>query len=86
MVPNVELPPATPFTLQVALELKLPVPVTPLVKVCVAPSSTLAEGGVAVTAKSLRTVTCAVAVLAGSAWLVAVTLTVAGEGRICGAV
>lgn len=55
-------------------------------KACVAPSSTLALGGARVMATSLATVICAAADFVASAWLVAVTLTVAGEGKSAGAV
>jgi hypothetical protein len=55
-------------------------------KACLAPSSTLAVAGVTATARSLVTVNCALALIVGEAVLVAVTRTVAGEGKSAGAV
>jgi len=58
---------------------------TEAVNFCVAPSSTLDTGGATVTEMSLWMVVCAEADLVVSAWLVALTATVAGAGTLGGA-
>src|SRR5712692_229897 len=75
-----------PPTLQSTARLGLPEPATPATNCRAAPSSTSAVGGVRLTARSLVTLTAAVAFFEGSATLVAETTTAAGEGRFCGAV
>jgi hypothetical protein len=64
----------------------LPEPVTPALNVCAAPVATLAEFGEILTMTSLLNVTLAEALFVGSAWLVAVIVTLSVEGTICGAV
>jgi len=86
IVPSVELPPGTPLTVQRTARFGLPELVIVAVNCCVAPSSTLAEAGVTLRTMSLVIVTVALALLEVSAWLVAVTVTLADEGRFCGAV
>jgi len=83
-VPTVALPPAIPFTLQVTAVFV--VPVTVAVNCCVAPVTTEALVGLTLTVTGSTTVTEAEADLVGSATLVAVTVTVAGEGTADGAV
>jgi len=83
-VPTVALPPAIPFTLQVTAVFA--VPVTVAVNCCVAPVTTEALVGLTVTATPETIVTDAEADLVGSNWLVAITVTVAGEGTADGAV
>ncbi len=75
-----------PLTLQRTAVSGWPLLVITARKFCVAPSSTLAAPGKIVSATSLVTVIAAVADFVGSAWLVAVTCTVAGEGKSAGAV
>jgi hypothetical protein len=86
IVPRVALPPAIPFTLQVTAWSGLPEPVTPALNVCAAPVAMLVEFGETLTTTSLLSVTLAEALIEGAAWLVAVTVMLPVEGRICGAV
>jgi hypothetical protein len=86
MVPNVELPSVTVFTVHVTAVFV--VPVTAATRDKVLPTVTLAvlvEGVVMATATGLKIVTLTEADLDVSAWLVAVMLNVAGEGTVAGA-
>ena len=83
IVPTVALPPTTPFTLQFTAVFV--VPVTVAVNCCVAPVTTVALVGLTLTATGTM-VTVAEAELVARAWLVAVTVTVAGVGTVVGAV
>ncbi len=84
-MPRVALPPAMPLTLQVTPEEAMPEMVT--VKTCAPPVGTLALGGATDTAMLLcNSVIAADPLACGSAWLTAVTVTVAGLGNVAGAV
>ncbi|MGH9775744.1 MAG: hypothetical protein ACRD50_12440 [Candidatus Acidiferrales bacterium] len=85
-VPTEEFPPATPFTLHVTLKFGLPALVTLAENVWAAPVGTLAEVGAIFTVTSLEMATLAEPLADGAAWLVAVTVTVAGFGSTAGAV
>ncbi|MGA8142727.1 MAG: hypothetical protein WB987_02430 [Candidatus Acidiferrales bacterium] len=85
-VPSVELPPATPFTVQLIAVEGLPVPVTLTVNACPAPVDIVAEVGEIPTAMSSCSVTTADAVASELALLDAVTVTLAGAGKTLGAV
>ncbi len=84
IVPSAVFPPATPFTSQSTL--------APCARqkealnACVAESGTIAEGGEIALVSAQIIVTLALAVFDPSATLVAVTVTVAGEGISVGAV
>ena len=80
------MPLGMPLTVQRTARFGLPELVIVAVNCCVAPSSTLAELGVTLRTMSLVIVTVAVAVRELSAWLEAVTVTLADAGRFCGAV
>jgi hypothetical protein len=83
-VPTEELPPAIPFTSQASVD---PAGThSEAVNVCDAPSSTLAEVGEIESVAAHVTVTVALPDFVPSAALVAVTVTVAGEGGAFGAV
>ena len=84
MNPTVELPPRTPLTSQVTAWFV--VPPTLAVNDCVFSSSTLAGEGVIKTIMTELIVTFTEAVFDGSATLVAVMVTVLGEGATRGAV
>jgi len=86
MVPTVEFPLATPFTDQVTVVGKFPAPETVAVKTCAPFAGTEALPGVRLTWRVSVSVTMAEAVARGLAWLAAVTVTVAGLGRLGGAV
>jgi hypothetical protein len=75
-----------PLTLQATILFGFPALPSFAVNCCAAPSSMLAGFGVTVTTMSLITVTVAVALFEESAWLVARIVTLAGEGRMPGAV
>lgn len=77
---------AAPDKLQRTVVSGWPLLVTAARKACVAPSSTFAGFGASDSAMSLVTVTLAVSDFVGSAWLVAVICSVAGEGKSAGAV
>jgi hypothetical protein len=83
IVPNLELPPETPFTSHVMF--------APLatqkdaVKICVCPRETFAVGGKREPAALHVIVTLALPDFELSATLVAVTATIGGEGGIAGA-
>lgn len=85
-MPRVALPPAIPFTLHVTDVSGLPDAVMLTVKTCDAPGTRLAEFGARLSATSLLMLTAAVSFFVGSAWLVAVIETIAGAGKIRGAV
>lgn len=80
--PSVALPPAIPFTLQLTAVEGLPEPVTLAVKTCELPVERLALFGETLTTISLWMVTEAEPLADVSAWLVAVTVTRAGDGMI----
>jgi hypothetical protein len=84
IIPTVALPPAIPLTLQFTAMLEEPV--TAAANVCVIPICTLAIAGVTVTVTGTTTVTCADADFVLSAVDVALTVTVAGDGTLPGAV
>jgi len=86
IVPRIELPPATPFTLQVSAFEEAPAPAIVAVNSCPAPVDTVTEvGEIPITIPPVRVATAdAVALL--SALLDAVTVTVGGEGIALGAV
>ncbi len=63
-----------------------PLLVTVASNAAVAPNSTLPPFGLIPSVKSLVTVTAALSDFVASAWLVALTVTVAGDGRSAGAV
>ena len=86
IIPNVEFPPVTPFTLHVTAVEGLPVPVTDAVKTWAAPVETVAEGGRMLTTMLSCRVTVTEALSFGLAWLTAVTVALAPDGRIAGAV
>jgi len=83
-VPQVAPLQPAPERLQVTAVLV--VPVTVAVNCCCAPVTTLAAVGETETATGAAIVTVAEAALVGSAWEVAVTLTVEGLGTDAGAV
>jgi len=73
-----------PFTLQVTVDEVAPETVA--VKTCAPPVGTLAVGGATDTAMLICvSVTAAEPLACGSAWLTAVTVTVAGSGIVAGA-
>jgi hypothetical protein len=84
MVPMVALPPGMPFTSQTIVVVGAGQ--NEAVKVCVAPSVTLAEEGDIEFAPEQAMLTLAFADFEVSATLVAVTVTVAGVGVAAGAV
>jgi hypothetical protein len=86
IVPTEAFPPAIPFTLQVTAVDGLPLLPTVAVKLCIPPSPRLADRGAIPTTTSEIIVTAAEPLAPESAWLVAVTATLAGAGKICGAV
>jgi hypothetical protein len=86
IVPKVEFPPATLFTLHVTAVEGLPVPATDAVKIWAAPVETVAEGGRRLTTMLCCRVTVIEALSLGLAWLTAVTVALAADGRIAGAV
>lgn len=85
-MPKVELPPAMPFTLHVTAVEGLPVPVTLTVNTWAAPVETVADSGRTLTTMLSCRVTVTEALSLGLAWLTAVTVTPALDGRIAGAV
>ncbi len=85
-VPTVKSPPGVPFTLHATARFGFPEPVTVAVNCCVEFAGTEAAVGAMLTATSLFRVTVAEALLVESARVVALMVTVAGEGRFCGAV
>ena len=85
-MPRVELPPAMPFTLHVTAIDGLPVPVMDAVNTCAAPVARVAEAGSTLTTMLSCRVTLAEALSLGLAWLTAVTVATALDGRIAGAV
>jgi hypothetical protein len=85
MVPYVELPLATPFTVQVTPVLELPVTDTVKPKVVLTARFCGPVGAVMDTATPAEMVTLVEAALVVSAWLVAVMLNVAFAGTAAGA-
>jgi hypothetical protein len=86
IVPRIELPPMTPFTLQVTAFEEAPAPAIVAVNACPVPIDTVAEvGEIPITIPPVR-VTTADAMALLSALLDAVTVTVGGEGIALGAV
>ena len=87
IVPTMEFPPATPFTLQVTAVEGLPVPGgTVAVKSCAPEVETMAEVGSTLTAMLSCNVTVTVALSFGLTCATAVTVTLEPGGRIVGAV
>ena len=86
MTPTTEFPPVIPFTDQVTVVDKPPGWKTVALKTCAAPAATDAIPGETVTCRLSARVTTAEAPLCGAAWLVAVIVTLAGFGKLCGAV
>ena len=86
IVPRIELPPMTPFTLQVTALEEAPAPAIVAANACPAPVDTVTEvGEIPITIPPVR-VTTADAMALLSALLDAVTVTVGGEGIALGAV
>jgi hypothetical protein len=85
-VPSVAFPPETPFTLQVTPVAGLPDPLTLAVNTCAPPTSTFTGLGLTLTTMSSFSVTLADALSCGATLLTASTVTVAGDGKIAGAV
>lgn len=84
-MPTVALPPVMPLTLHVTPDEE--VPETVAVKTCAPPVGTLAVCGATDTAMLVcNSVTAEDPLACGSAWLTAVTVTVAGLGNVAGAV
>ena len=86
IVPRVELPPMTPFTLQVSAFEEAPAPAILAVNACPAPVDTVAEVGEIPIVIPPVSMTTADAVALLSALIDAVTVTVGGEGIALGAV
>ena len=86
MVPSVEFPPAIPFTLQVTVATGFPVAVRLMLNTCAPPAGTEIDVGETWIAMSSCSVTIADADTCGFALLIAVTMALAGEGKIPGAV
>jgi hypothetical protein len=84
IVPSAELPPATPFTSHVTV--LPPARQNDALNACVSPNPTFADGGVIEFVATQVIVTLALPDFAVSATLVAVTLTVGGDGGATGAV
>lgn len=85
MVPNVGFPPATPLTFQLTAELDAPAPVTVALKFADPAGARLVELGAMLTTMPLWICTLAEPLADGADALVAVIVTVAGEGNDCGA-
>jgi hypothetical protein len=85
-VPSVAFPPATPFTLHVTRVSGCPDPLTLAVNPCAIPVVTVAAVGATFTATSLSMPTLAAPLADGAATLVALTVTLAGDGKSPGAV
>lgn len=86
IMPTVEFPPATPLTLQLTAMLDVPAPVRVALKLADPPGARFAELGAMLTTIPLWIWTLAEPLADGAAWLVAVTVTLDGEGKNCGAV
>ena len=87
IVPTVAFPPAIPFTAQVTAVDGLPDPaVTVAVKSWASETKTVAEGGEMLIERLSFSVTVTEALSLGLTWLTAVTVTLAPDGRIAGAV
>lgn len=84
IIPTMALPPATPLTLQFTIVLEEPATVA--VNAWVMATCTLAVAGVTDTVTGAAIVTCADADFVLSAAEVALTVTVAGDGTVVGAV
>ena len=80
------MPPAMPFTLHVTAVDGLPVPVMVAVNTCAAPVARVADAGRTLTSMLSCRVTLAEALSLGLAWLTAVTVALAPDGRIAGAI
>jgi len=85
IAPSDEFPPATPLTLQLTAELDVPAPVTVALKFADPPGARLAELAM-LTTIPLWICTLAEPLADGAGALVAVIVTLAGEGSDCGAV
>lgn len=86
IVPTLALPPAIPLMLQLTPAAKPAVPEMLAVNTCAPPVGMLAVAGETVTTMSSFKLTLAEARACASAWLTAVTVTLAGDGRVAGAV
>ncbi|MHB8754709.1 MAG: hypothetical protein ACYC92_07100 [Candidatus Acidiferrales bacterium] len=86
IMPTVEFPPATPLTLQLTATLDAAAPVTVALKFAGAAGARFAELGAMLTKIPLWIWTLAEALADRAFWLVAVTVTLDGEGKDCGAV
>lgn len=84
-VPTVEFPPATPFTLHVTPAAKAPVPLTFAVNTWPPPVATSTGFGETLTLILSSSVTAADPEAEESAALTAVTVTLAGDGKVIGA-
>jgi hypothetical protein len=85
-VPSVAFPPETPSTLHVTRVSGCPDPLTLAVNPCAAPVITVAAIGATLTVTSLSIPTLAAPLADGAATLVALTVTLAGDGKSPGAV
>ena len=86
IMPRVEFPPAPPLTLQLTATLDAPPPVTVALKFAAAAGARFAELGAMLTTIPLWIWTLAEPLADRAFWLVAVTMTLDGEGKDCGAV
>lgn len=86
IMPTVEFPPATPLTLQLTARLDAPAPVTVALKIADAAGARFAELGAMLTTIPLWIWTLAEPLAVRAAWLVAMTVTLDGDGNDCGAV
>jgi len=86
IMPSDELPPATPFTLQVTAVEGAPLAVMFAVKACPASVDTVAVGGKIPTTMSSASVIVTEVVASGCALLDAVKVTLGGDDRTFGAV
>ncbi len=85
IVPNVELPPAMPFTLHATPAAEPLVAEMLAVNTCSPLVGTLAVAGATVTTMLSFKFTIAEPFASASAWLIAVTVTLGGDGKIAGA-
>jgi len=86
MAPTVESPPTIPLTLQMTPVAGLPVAETVAVNTCTPPVGMLTVPGETVTMRPTFRLTVAEALFWGDAWLTAMTVTPAEDGRTDGAV
>ncbi|MHB8539698.1 MAG: hypothetical protein ACYDCD_01965 [Candidatus Acidiferrales bacterium] len=86
IIPTIEFPSATALTLQLTATLDAPAPVTVALKFADASGARFAELGAMLTTIPLWIWTLAEPLADRAFWLVAVTVTIDGEGKDCGAV